>query len=373
MGEAAMRKQIDVGNPLAGRARDGEAAEARQQPLTQRKVNFHRTLGSRLPGRKSWLRGLVLFLVLGIGLLFAGGASAQEEKYPSRPIDVICIFGAGGGLDSMAREITSLTQPILGVALPVSNVAGASGNMGIAQLLSAKPDGYTIAAYVQDTMMTIPMGLARHKLNDLEFIVRTQVADSFLFVKSNSPFKTIKELFDYAKANPGKLRVAGTGFGSPDDVTVKFLKSKGYPMTLVGYPKPGERYAAALGGHTEVLYEQAGDVKQYIEAGQIKPLIVFAHERFPAFPDVPCSQELGLDITLPQFRGMITAKGVPADRVNKLAESMHKAMETPEWKKFCKDWYIRPDSYLGPKEYGEWVAKEVATLNKFVKELGIKK
>src|SRR5207249_5738231 len=145
------------------------------------------------------------------------------------------------------------------------------GEHGMAQVLNAKPDGYTIATYIQDTLMTIPMGLARHKVDDFEWIVRTQVADSFLFVKSDSPFRSIQELFKHAQANPGKLRVAATGFGTVGDVTVRFLEKKGYKMTTVPYPKPGERYAAALGGHTEVLYEQAGDVLQYLKAGQLRP------------------------------------------------------------------------------------------------------
>lgn len=181
----------------------------------------------------AWLMVTVLTLVL------VAGVSAQDEKYPSRPIDVICPFGAGGGLDTMARQLTTLAQPILGVALPVSNVPGASGNTGMVQLLASKPDGYTLAAYVQDTFMTIPMGLARHKVEDIEWLARTQIAGSFLFVKSDSPFKTVQDLFRYAKENPGKLRVASTGFGTPDDVTVRYLGKMGYPMTLVPYPKPG--------------------------------------------------------------------------------------------------------------------------------------
>lgn len=317
----------------------------------------------------------VFLLVLSMGV-FAGIGETyaqQAEKYPSRPIDLICIFGVGGGLDTMARQISSLTQPILGVALPVSNLPGASGNVGITQLLGSKPDGYTIATYVQDTMMTIPMGLARHKVEDIEWLVRTQVADSFLFVKGDSPFKTVQDLFKYAQANPGKLRVASTGFGTPDDVTVRYLGKMGYNMTTVPYPKPGERYVSTIGGHTEVLYEQAGDVKQYLEAGQLRPLIIFSGKRHPSFPDVPTSAEFGLAITLPQFRGIVAKKGVPSDRTQILADAMRRAMETPEWKKFAGDWYIRPDSYLGPQDYGKWVAGEVATLDRLIKEFGLRK
>jgi tripartite-type tricarboxylate transporter receptor subunit TctC len=298
--------------------------------------------------------------------------AAAQEKYPSRPIDFICTWGSGGGADAMARQIGALAQPILGVALPVSNAPGASGNTGLAQVLNGKADGYTIATYIQDTLMTIPMGLARHKVEDLDWITRTQVADSFLFVKPDSPFKTIQELFKHAQANPGKLRVAATGFGSVDDVTVRYLEKKGYKMTTVPYPKPGERYAAALGGHAEVLYEQAGDVLQYLKAGQLKPLIIFAEKRHPAF-DAPSSKELGIEVTLPQFRGIVAKKGTPPERVKVLADAVRKAMDTPQWKKFAEEWYFAPDSYQGAEAFTKWVAGEVTTLDHLVKEFGLRK
>lgn len=307
-----------------------------------------------------------------LAVVVASGAGAQE-KYPSRPIDFICTWGTGGGADAMARQIGALSQPLLGVALPVSNVPGAAGNTGMAQLLTAKPDGYTIATYIQDTLMTIPMGLARHKVDDFEWIARTQVADSFLFVKSDSPHRTIQELLKHAQANPGKLRVAATGFGTVDDVSVRFLEKKGYRMTTVPYPKPGERYAAALGGHAEVLYEQAGDVLQYLKAGQLKPLVIFAEKRHPAFAEVPTTRELGIDVTLPQFRGIVARKGTPPERVQAMADAFRRAMDTPQWKKFAEEWYFAPDSHMGPDRFGKWVAGEVDILDRLVKEFGLKK
>jgi tripartite-type tricarboxylate transporter receptor subunit TctC len=180
-------------------------------------------------------------------------------------------------------------------------------------------------------------------------------------------------LLQHAKANPGKLRVAATGFGTVDDVSVRYLEKKGFKLTTVPYPKPGERYAAALGGHAEVLYEQAGDVNQYLKAGQLRPLVIFAEKRHPAFPDVPASKEIGLDLTLPQFRGIVTRKGAPADRVKVLADAFHRAMQTPQWRKFAEEWYMSPDSYQGPAEFGPWVAAEVGTLDQLVKEFGLKK
>lgn len=313
-----------------------------------------------------------LFRLTVLALVLATPAVAAE-KYPDRPIDFICTWGVGGGADQMARTISRLTEKILGVAMPVSNIPGSSGNTGMANLLAAKADGYTIATYIADTLGTIPAGTARHKITDLEWITRTQVAQSYLFVKTGSPFKTIQDLLNYAKENPGKLKVAATGFGTVDDITVRYLASRGYKMTTIPIPQPGERYANALGGHSEVLYEQAGDIKQYLEAQQLKPLIIFSTKRLNAFPDVPCSKELGLDITLPQFRSIAAKKGVPPERIKILADAFKKAVETPEWQKFAKEQYLDPESYMGPDQYQAWIASEVETLRQFMKTFGMVK
>jgi tripartite-type tricarboxylate transporter receptor subunit TctC len=305
-------------------------------------------------------------------LIFALTAPTwAKEKYPDRPIDFICTWGVGGGADLMARTIGHLAEKILGVAIPVSNIPGASGNTGLANLLAAKADGYTIATFIADTMNTLAAGTSRYKLSDFDFIVRTQVADSFLFVKTDSPFKTIHDLLKYAKENPGKLKVAATGFGTGDDVTVRFLASKGFKMTTIPIPQPGERYASTLGGHSEVLYEQAGDIKQYLDAKQLRPLVIFAHKRNPAFAEIPCSVELGLEVTLPQFRSITAKAGTPPDRIKILAEAFKKALETPEYKKFAAEQYLDPESYMGPDKFPAWVNSEMETMRNFMKTFGM--
>ena len=315
------------------------------------------------------IKFLVFFLV---GFMLVS-PSMGAEKYPDRPIDFICTWGVGGGADQMSRTIGHLAEKYLGVALPVSNISGASGNSGLANLVAAKADGYTIAVYIADTLATISSGTSRYKVSDFEWIVRTQVAPSFLFVKDDSPFKTIQDLLQYAKENPGKLKVGATGFGTVDDITLRYLATKGYKMTLLPVPKPGERYASTLGGHSEVLYEQAGDIKQYLDAKQLRPLIIFAHKRHPAFPDTPCSVELGFDLTLPQFRSIVAKAGTAPDRIKILAEAFKKAMDTPEWKKFADDQYLDPESYMGPDKFPAWVNSEMGTMRNFMKTFGMAK
>lgn len=307
----------------------------------------------------------VLLVIIAVSL-----PALAQEKYPDRPIDFICTWGVGGGADQMSRTLSKLLEPILGVPLPVSNKPGASGNSGITDLLAGKTDGYTMAVLIADTLCTLPAGQARYKFDDLEWIVRTQLAPSYLFVNNESPFKTIQDLLEYTKKNPNKIKVGVTGFGTVEDMTVRYLGTKGHPMVVVPMPSPGERYAATLGGHNEALYEQAGDVKQYIEAGQLRPLIIFAEKRSTAFPDVPCSKELGFPIYLPQFRCIVMKKGVAPERVKAVGEAVTKAVETPEWKKFAKEQYVDEDSFMGMDEFPKWARSEMEVMRKHLIEFG---
>jgi tripartite-type tricarboxylate transporter receptor subunit TctC len=317
-------------------------------------------------------RSVCIVWILAIVLATGAVTASAQDKYPSRPIDFICTWGVGGGSDQMVRTLGKLTEPFLGVPLPVSNKPGASGNSGTTDLLAAKPDGYTIANYIADTLATLPAGTARYKLADIEWMARAQLMPSFLFVKADGPYAGgIQDLLKAAKENPGKLKVGGLGFNTIDDVCLRFLASKGYKMTLVPNANPGERYAATLGGHNDALYEQAGDIRQYLDAKQLKPVLVFAEKRFPAFPDVPCTKELGFEVYLPQFRCIIAKKGVDPERVRTLSAAFQKAMQTPEWKKFNEDQYAADDSYMGPEQFGPWVVGEMAALEKFMREFGM--
>jgi len=318
--------------------------------------------------RKTAVMCSVVVLVMAVAV-----PAMAQEKYPNRPIDYICTWGVGGGADQMSRTLSKCLEPILGVPIPVSNKPGASGNTGITDVLAGKKDGYTIAVLIADTLCTLPAGQARYKFDDLEWIARTQLAPSYLFVRKESQFKTIQDLLDYAKKNPNKIKVGVTGFGTVEDMTVLYLGTKGHKMVVVPMPNPGERYAATLGGHNEVLYEQAGDVKQYLEAGQLRPLIIFAEQRSPAFPDVPCSKELGFQIYLPQFRCIVVKKGVASDRVKALGEAIAKAVETPEWKKFAKEQFVAEDSYMGPAEFPKWARAEMETMRNHLIEFGFVK
>jgi putative tricarboxylic transport membrane protein len=293
--------------------------------------------------RRSMRRSL---LVAGSGLALAPRLGFPQDKYPSRPIDIIVPWGPGGGADQLARLTAKIIEPLMKASFPVVNVPGATGATGMAKLLADPPEGYAMAVYIADTNALLAGPSPRWTLADITPIAVMMQCPSFLFVAENGRFKDWAQLEKEARAKPKTLKVATLGFGSVDDMTLNYLDSKGIHVVQVPYAKPSERYVSVIGGHVDALYEQAGDVRQFIVNKQVKPVIIFAKQRLPAFKDVPCSTELGFNVTLPQFRSYVVKAGTPPDRVKMLSDAMAKVCATDEYRKFLEEQFAASDSFV---------------------------
>ena|SRR5258706_4626284 len=300
----------------------------------------------------------------------ATGVAAQEKKFPARPIDMIVNFGPGGGADGLGRVVAKLVEPVLGVSVPVANVAGASGNAGLAKVLSSTPDGYTIGTMTGLTIAAWISGLGNMKVSDFAVISVSQSSPSMLFAPQGSKIQSYKQLLEMAKANPGKIRVATAGYGTLDDVAIKYLATKGAQMVNVPFAKPGERYASPLGGHSELLFEEPGDIVSFLESKQYLPLVVFGAKRHPEFPNTPASGEFGHDIDLPNWRGIVASAKVPAPIVVALDQAVQKALEKPEWKAFCAQTYTCVDK-MDHRQSQAFVEKNFREVQAFMKQFGL--
>jgi tripartite-type tricarboxylate transporter receptor subunit TctC len=285
-------------------------------------------------------------LIAGSALALAPRLALSQDRYPSRPVDIIVPWGPGGGADQLARLTAKLIEPMMRTSFPVVNVPGATGATGMAKLLVDEADGYAMAIYIADTNALLAGPSPRWTLTDIMPIAVMMQCPSFLFVAENGRFKDWAQLEKEARAKPKTLKVATLGYGSVDDMTLSYLESKGIQVVEVPYAKPSERYVSVIGGHVDALYEQAGDVRQFIVNKQIRPVIIFAKQRLPAFRDVPCSTELGYDVTLPQFRSYVVKAGTPAERVKMLSDAMAKVAATDEYRKFLEEQYAASDSFI---------------------------
>lgn len=265
---------------------------------------------------------------------------ADGEKYPSRPVELTVTFGPGGGADLMARKMSQLLEKHFGVPFPVNNVAGASGNAGLTKVLQSPADGYTVGTMIALTVSAWATGLGTARPEDFIVCGFVQNSPSMLFVPIDSPHDTFAKFLDFAKANPGKLKVATSGYGTQDDLTLRYFSSKGFKTVNVPFANPSERYASPLSKGTDAIYEEPGDVAQFVDSKQYRTLVVFDDARHPQFPDVPCSKELGFEISdLPNFRTLAVPAKTPPERVKILSDGIRKVMEDPEWISFAKQTY----------------------------------
>lgn len=305
-------------------------------------------------------------LQVGVALLLGltSLAVTAQEKYPSRPIEFIVPWGPGGGADQVARKAGKIMEEDLKISFPVVNAPGATGNTGMAKLLAAQADGYSISIMTWDTYALLATSKTRWSLKDIVPVALMIKQPSSFLSAANGSLKTWADVEREAKVRP--LKVAVTGFGSPDDITVNFFAARGLKLISVPFANPGERYTSVLGGHADLLYEQIGDVRSFVDSKQIQPVIVFSEKRFSVFPDVPASKELGYDITLPQRRAVIVKAGTDAGKIKVLSDALAKVAASAEYKTYLKEQYASDDSYFAAKDAAKIMDEDLEQMKRLV-------
>jgi tripartite-type tricarboxylate transporter receptor subunit TctC len=300
-------------------------------------------------------------LIAGSTLALAPRLAFSQDKFPSRPIEFIVPWGAGGGADQLGRRLGKLLEGDLKVSLPVVNVPGATGNTGMAKLLSAQPDGYSIAVFIADTLATLAGGKGRYKLADIVPIGVMIRQPSGLFVKQDSKWKTFDDLL--ADAKKGDIKAGVTGIGSADEMhVVAFNEKHGTKFRAVPFAAPGERYSSILGGHADVLVEQAGDVKSFLTSNQMRPILFFADKPHVSYENVALATKYGVTIAISQFRAIVVRAGTDPKHVQVLGDALERCAKSEDFRKFLADELAFPDSFVPAREATRFVAGELAAI-----------
>jgi tripartite-type tricarboxylate transporter receptor subunit TctC len=245
----------------------------------------------------------------------------------------------------------------------VQNIPGATGSIGLQRLVNIGTDGHAIGVLTGDTLTMAAFPQSPFKLSETVALGVMIRQPSGLFAKFDGPYKSWNDVIAAAKKKP--INVAITGPNSPDEVTVNYLISKGINLVNIPYPKPAERYMAVLGGHVELLYEQAGDLKSHLEAKSLRPLIFFSSKRISApFADIPVSPDFGYDILLPQTRSIIAKANVDPKRLEVISSSLEKFANTPEFSNYLRDQYAAPDSFIPMRSAQKFLENEVLSFQK---------
>lgn len=301
------------------------------------------------------------------------GASATLARADDKPsggaVELIVPFGVGGGADKLARESAKLLAGVLPAPVTVTNIPGATGNIGIAKLVAAPNDGNTMAVLTGDTFSLLAYLNPGWKMSDVIPLAIMMRQPSALFLPENSRFKTWADFEKEARARPDTLRVAITGLGSPDYLTLQQLAAKGIRLVPVPLSNPEERYRAPAEGKADALYEQQGDVQPLIDAKQLRPILVFSNARLAAFKDVPASQELGIANAGNQFRAIIVRAGTDPAKIKAMSDSLDKVAAMPQYKSYLNQAAAIRDSYVPAKNAAAFLQGELDAMKKIVDAL----
>jgi tripartite-type tricarboxylate transporter receptor subunit TctC len=311
--------------------------------------------------------GSLVFLTV-LCLVWSGTASAAG--FPAKRITYNICFNPGGESDITARFQEQPLKKILGVDISINYKIGGGGALCWAELVTTKPDGYTIAGHnlPHIALQPLEMGNAGYKTLDLKNIYMFESTPNLLLVRSDSPYKTLKEFVEYAKKTPGAVTVGGSGTSSANDLGTTMLnKAAGIQLTYVPFGGTGSAIPALLGGHVTALMTYSTMGTQY--AGKFRALAIASETRMDVLSDVPTFKEQGYDIVEGAYRGVAAPPGTPDEAVKVLADAFDKVMKDPDVKKKMDQNGFKTE-FMGPEASLALVKKKMVEYEVIMKDLG---
>lgn len=317
---------------------------------------------------------LIAIGLAGLGLLSQGQALAQAD-YPNKPMKLIVAFPPGGTSDVMGRLMAEEVGKVLKQAIVVENIAGAGGIVGMERALKLPADGYTIiqTGVGQSAVAHgLDPNLKYNSLTDFIHLSQVNSGPNVLVVHPSQPFKTVKDIVDYAKKNPGKLDYGFTHAASGHMAMELFKQTTGIFMTGIPYKGGGPMLNDLLAGTIPMFFLNQDAVLPHVRAGKLRAIAVTSKERNPLYPDVPTVAEAGykgFDAT--SWSGLSVAKGTPQPIVDKLEAAIAQAMQSASFKqRLTSVGFVIPPT--GSKHYNAFLKSELDQWTRVIKAAGIK-
>lgn len=276
-------------------------------------------------------------IVAGCGGKQAGEPSKAKVNYPTKPITCIFPSEAGSMVDTMSRPMLQIVEKKLGQPIMVVNKPGGGLIAGLREVVNAKPDGYTIGFGVGNLSYAKLLGVVPFNHEDFDVISVAYYGVPIITVPANSKFNTVKDLVDYAKANPGKLRVTTSAKGGAWWVATRmFAQKTGININEISQAGGGGAIVTQVaGGHVDVGIHGVPEAKSQIEAGNLKPLAAFGEKRIPGLEKVPTLKELGIDLAFLATNTAVMPKNMPPEIKEKLIAAFKEALADKQYQDFA--------------------------------------
>lgn len=318
------------------------------------------------------IRKKTVSTVLAILVALSFSANAFCADYPSKAVQMLIPFGAGGSADSMGRMIAKASEKHLGQNIVAVNRPGAGGGIMLTALKEAKADGYTIGWGSTGILTATNIGNVPFKHDVFTHVARIGYSAMPIAVRADAPWNTFEEFVEYAKKNPSKIKMGNAGTGSATHLTPIFVE-KELGLQLIHVPLGAKRRVPSLlGGEVDAICVPLPEVAPQVRAGKAKVLVMPSETRDPAFEDVPTMKELGYDVVIELFRGISVPKGTPDDVVAKLEAAFEKGSQEPEFVEFAKKNSFNI-SFMNKEEFNKYILPMDDKIAKVMTETGLKK
>lgn len=246
----------------------------------------------------------------------------QAQDYPTRAVEFIVPWAPGGGSDVLMRIIANNITPYFGAEMPVINIGGVGGTVGLAEAASRAADGYTISQVHEGLLTATAVGMTDLAWDDFEPIALMTASPQYLVAGANQPFETFEGMVEYAQANPNALTIGVTLGGVPHLHAAMIAEAFDIEWRYVGYEGTGERIRAVVGGNLDLAIGDVSSSLQFAENGDLRFLASGSAERVEQTPDIPTFAELGAELDLLITRGIVMPKGAPEEAQARLEAAL---------------------------------------------------
>mgnify|MGYP001478954831 CR=1 FL=1 len=307
------------------------------------------------------------------GALFACAAAAPaQEPFPGKkPIEFVVLFPAGSSADVTARVLAEGMAKHLGTHIVVVNRPGGGGAVGYKYAAAQAADGHHLVWNSNSISTTYHTGMLPFDYRTFTPVARVQNETPLLFVRAEAPWKSLRDLLQYTKVNPGKLNVGNSGTGSHTHFSSVWLfRTAGAQVVDVPF-NAAQVVPSLLGGHVDAVMQLPGALAGLVASGNVRALVALSSARDPAFPNVPTAREQGVNAVAELWRGVAVPKGTPAGVVARLEGAIRKSVESPDFARAAEKLLVAP-AFLPAAEFGKLIAKEDAEIAQAVKTLGLR-
>ena len=320
--------------------------------------------------------GVKRILSLAVAALAVIGWTAtvgSAAEYPDKTIHLVAHSKPGGGMDNILRNLGKAMGEKLPVAVVTENKPGGGAAVATTYVVTNKQAGYYLLGATNTHTITPITTKTPYSLEDLLPVCRLVIDPLVLVTKPDRPWNNIKELLEDAKANPGKISWGAAQVGSVEYLIIHKLVQDGYQIKTIPFEGGGQLVASVAGGHVDVAIAEPGEIGSQVKAGLLKVIGTFTEERLAGYPDVPTALELGYDIQVEKFRGIMTSKETSPEVVDYLVALFKDILENDE--DFIK-FYTSSDmvpAFQGPEKFGAYLDKLITDNKAYLKEVGLVK